>query len=215
MPCSISAAARAYERVRSPWSISTPRGPIISDTTPAGDHAHCRHLAEPQMRVHEAERERRVAVVVGFDEGNLPLAPVDHHAPLKRQAARGERCQTLGDVLLLRQGGEQRATGHDEGCRADGESDGEGGEKGGHAVLQAAACSNYGYAAKRERARAEPLRGRVRSGPALARDRGAGASVALSLSYGRACGGACVTSIPPRVPGAGHASAPRPRRPAR
>ena len=34
MPCSISAAARAYERVRSPWSMSTPRGPIISDTRP-------------------------------------------------------------------------------------------------------------------------------------------------------------------------------------
>ena len=70
--------------------------------TPAGNHAHRRHLAEPQMGVHEAERERRVAVAVGFDEGNLALAPVDRHASVKRQAARGERCQTLGDILLLR-----------------------------------------------------------------------------------------------------------------
>ena len=54
---------------------------------------------------------------------------------------RGERCQTLGDILLLRQRGEQRAAGHDEGRRADGEPDGEGGEKGGHAVLQATTCS--------------------------------------------------------------------------
>ena len=51
---------------------------------PPRDHAHRRHLAEPQMRVHEAERERRVAVVVGFDEGNLPLAPVDRHCSVER-----------------------------------------------------------------------------------------------------------------------------------
>ena len=107
---------------------------------PPRDHAHRRHLAEPQVRVDEAERERRVAVALGLDEGNLALAPVDRHAPLQRQAARGERFQALGDVLGLRQRREQRTARRGDRRRADGEPPGGEGEEGNHSLLRSAVC---------------------------------------------------------------------------
>ena len=89
--------------------MSTPRGPNHLRHAPPRDHPHRRHLTQPQVGVHEAERERRVAVALRFDEGNLLLVPVDRHGPVERQAGGGERRQTLGDVFLLRQWREQRA----------------------------------------------------------------------------------------------------------
>ncbi len=91
----------------------------------------------------EAERERRVAVAFRLDEGNLPLAPVDRHAPLQRQAARGERLQALGNVLRLRQRCEQRTARRSESRRGDGEPPGGEGEEGNHAVLRSTACPAY------------------------------------------------------------------------
>ena len=38
------------------------------------------HLPEPEMGVHEAERKRRVAVVLGLDERDLVAVPVNGDA---------------------------------------------------------------------------------------------------------------------------------------
>ena len=96
---------------------------------PARQHARGGDLAEPQMRMHEAEHERRVAVAVGLDEGNLPLVPVDRRAPLQLQAARRERLEATGEVRPPGQRRQQRAGGERE-RRRDGR------DTGGHPVLR-------------------------------------------------------------------------------
>ena len=121
--------------------MSTPRGPIISETRPRAIIRIVAIWPSPQVGVHEAQRERRVAVALRFDEGDLPLAPVDRHRPVEREAARGKRRQTLGDILLVRQGREERAGGQCDGRSAESEPDGEGGKNGNHAVLQDTTCS--------------------------------------------------------------------------
>ena len=78
------------------------------------------------MRVREAERERRVRVRLRLDEGDLPVAPVDRHPPLQRQAARRERREAPGDVLALGQRREQRAGREDESRRGAGDPGGDG-----------------------------------------------------------------------------------------
>ena len=96
------------------------RGADHLGNAPPRDHPRRRHLSQPQVRVHEAERERRVAVAVGLDEGNLPVAPMDRHPPLHRQAPRGEGPEAPGDVLPPRPPRQQRA-------RREGERGGGGG----------------------------------------------------------------------------------------
>ena len=50
---------------------------------PLGDATEDLHLAQAQVGMDEAERQGRVFVVLGFDEGDLVLIPVDHGLALQ------------------------------------------------------------------------------------------------------------------------------------
>ncbi len=100
--------AAEVEQAQAVVDVVGERAAHFRDPAP-GDALDQRHLAEPEVRVHKPEGERRVAVVLGLDERDLMRVPMDRHRPFERQVLRRERRQPLLHGALSRQRRQQRA----------------------------------------------------------------------------------------------------------